>query len=84
VWCIFPRAVESLVRHSALILGQHGIRPNAVDLAWVESYTLIVKADAGGRSALSIQVLTRIAIGGVIHMAFIHDDFHAAALTPWR
>jgi hypothetical protein len=66
----------------------------------VESYTSMVKADAGCQFGLSIQVLTRIAqpddianevtslasndtdSGGVIHMAFIHDDFHATALTP--
>lgn len=54
-------AVETLVRHFAFILGQHGIRVNGVSPGFVETDMSIVKTDAGREFALSIQALKRIA-----------------------
>ena len=54
-------AVEALVRHFAFILGQRGIRVNAVAPGMTETDMSIVKTDAGRQFALSIQALKRIA-----------------------
>jgi len=54
-------ALETLVRHFAFILGERGIRVNAVAPGFVNTDASLVKTEAGRQFALSIQALKRIA-----------------------
>jgi NAD(P)-dependent dehydrogenase (short-subunit alcohol dehydrogenase family) len=54
-------ALETLVRHFGFILGERGIRVNAVAPGFVNTDASLVKTEAGGQFALSIQALKRIA-----------------------
>ena len=70
-------AIDTLVKHFALILGPKGIRVNAVAPGIVETdMSNFARTDAGRDYALGIQALKRIAqpadIGGVI--AFLASD----------
>jgi 3-oxoacyl-[acyl-carrier protein] reductase len=70
-------AIDTLVKHFALVLGERGIRVNAVAPGVVETdMSNFTKADAGRDFALAMQALKRIAqpddIGGVI--AFLASD----------
>jgi 3-oxoacyl-[acyl-carrier protein] reductase len=70
-------AVDTLVKHFALALGQRGIRVNAVAPGVVETeMSNFTKTDAGRDLALGMQALKRIAqpddIGGVV--AFLASD----------
>jgi 3-oxoacyl-[acyl-carrier protein] reductase len=70
-------AVETLVKHFALVLGERGIRVNAVAPGVVETdMSSFTKTDAGRASTLGMQALKRLAqpddIGGVV--AFLACD----------
>jgi NAD(P)-dependent dehydrogenase (short-subunit alcohol dehydrogenase family) len=76
-------AVDTLVRHFASLLGDRGIRVNAVAPGVVETdMSNFTKTDAGRDFALGIQALKRLAqpddIGGVV--AFLASD-HARWIT---
>jgi NAD(P)-dependent dehydrogenase (short-subunit alcohol dehydrogenase family) len=70
-------AIDTLVKHFALILGERGIRVNAVAPGVVQTdMSNFTKTDAGRDYALGMQALKRIAapedIGGVV--AFLASD----------
>jgi len=70
-------AIDTLVKHFAAVLGERGIRVNAVAPGAVETdMSNFTKTDAGREFTLSIQALKRIAqpddIGGVV--AFLASD----------
>jgi 3-oxoacyl-[acyl-carrier protein] reductase len=70
-------AVDTLVTHFAALLGERGIRVNAVAPGVVQTdMSSFTKSDAGRDYTLSIQALKRIAqpddIGGVV--AFLASD----------
>jgi NAD(P)-dependent dehydrogenase (short-subunit alcohol dehydrogenase family) len=70
-------AVDTLVKHFAVLLGERGIRVNAVAPGVVQTdMSSFTKTDAGREYTLSIQALKRIAqpddIGGVV--AFLASD----------
>ena len=70
-------AVDTLVKHFAFILGEHGVRVNAVAPGVVETdMSSFAKTDAGRAFTLGMQALKRVAqpddIGGAI--AFLASD----------
>ena len=70
-------AIDTLVKHFAAVLGERGIRVNAVAPGVVATdMSSFTKTDAGRSSALGMQALKRIAqpddIGGVV--AFLASD----------
>jgi NAD(P)-dependent dehydrogenase (short-subunit alcohol dehydrogenase family) len=70
-------AVDTLVRHLAFSLGEHGIRVNAVAPGVVETdMSNFTKTDAGREFALGMQALKRVAqpddIAGVV--AFLASE----------
>ncbi|WP_323991598.1 SDR family oxidoreductase [Nguyenibacter sp. L1] len=71
-------AIDTLVRHFALALGERGIRVNAVapGVVVTDMTDVIVKTDVGRRTVLGMQALKRIAepddVGDVI--AFLASD----------
>jgi 3-oxoacyl-[acyl-carrier protein] reductase len=70
-------AIDTLVKHFAAVLGERGIRVNAVAPGVVATdMSSLTKTDAGRNSTLSMQALKRVAqpddIGGVV--AFLASD----------
>ena len=70
-------AIDTLVKHFAAVLGERGIRVNAVAPGVVETdMSSFTKTDAGRNSTLGMQALKRLAqpedIGGVV--AFLASD----------
>jgi len=70
-------AIDTLVKHFAAVLGERGIRVNAVAPGVVATdMSSLTKTDAGRNSTLSMQALKRIAqpddIGSVV--AFLASD----------
>ncbi len=70
-------AIDTLVKHLAFILGEHGVRVNAVAPGVVETdMSSFAKTDAGRAFALGMQALKRVAqpddVGGAI--AFLASD----------